>query len=374
MGMLSMNLQVQLAEKDCESKFINEQILSARSLLNRDLNQQEQAIFNQELNRLLLLRKRILDDLREKKKLALLPAPYAANHETELNRIVNDLLKNNPNYEAPEINKDTVDPNTPEGALKGIFSKITGAIGMDKGPFAFIAQLLEKLFSFIFPMINSFKEMGETMKEKAYNLFHKGKYEDAEVSLKQEERSGFEKVIRELNETIVNENGNQIAVDATQLLVDLNTYRTELAKFEKKDLLDNPALSEEYRLENLQLRIDEFKKFENLGKDFSKLHEAEMRVQREIKQIRDEETKINQRLLVIGIAPTENAYLQQRLLGVQAELHKKTQKKTDIVTEERNKVLQFTNGVQTINGDFGLAKVALNAERTKPAINLLAVP
>lgn len=385
MAMASMNLQVQLTQNECVTKFINEQILAARRLVNRDLNQQEQAIFNQELNRLLSLRKRILDDLRVKKIAALHPVPYTSNDESALNQIVNDLLKNNPNYEAPEIKKDAIDPNDPVGAIKGIFSKITGVMGMDKGPFAFIAQLLEKLFEFIFPMIKGFKEMGETMKEKAVSLFHKGKLEDAEVTVRKEEGSGFEKVERELAEIQANQviahavtpalvnNAAALANHGALIDVQLTTYRTELAKFEQKDLLEHPNLDEAYGRQNLKLRIDESQKFLELEKDFSKLHEEDMRLKREMEKIWSEEAELNQKL--VGASPTVTTYLNARLACLQTELARKDTERTRVLVEEDQKAVLFLNRITTINADFANAKLALNNERQRnPGPNLPRVP
>lgn len=374
MGNTSLNMQTMLAANECKKRAVKEfgdkLFLDARNQLGRELDLQEREIVNKELNNICNRRKKMLEQLRNAKKAELHPVPYSSNHELEINRIVDGLLKDNPNYEVPEtIQNVASDPNSPEGILEGFLSDITGAMG---GPFALIGQLFKQIFSY---MIKGFKKMGEMTKGKAESFFQKGKLEDAEVTLRQEERDGFEKVARELREITANAVPlSPLAVAATNLSTELNNYCTELAKFEKKELLEHPALSEEYRLENLQLRIDEFNKFNDSEKEFSKLYEAEMRLKKEIERATKEQTEINHKLRVA--TPTEGAYLRERLLGVQAELGQKNVEQTNILDQERAQALQFTTAIQNIHAKLidntpGTgAKHKLNAERNKPAIGL----
>lgn len=157
------------------------------------LNEKEWAEVTATVNKLLLGRDAWLKQMREASMRRQRIAELTIAEEGVLNQQVDVLLRDpaqrnsvaNVKYESDNV-PDAAPKNATgfEAGLEGILSKITAGLG--DGPFAFIGNLLQQIFSFIFPMISAFKEMG---KKTVPDLIKEGSFNeaDAELAMKENE-------------------------------------------------------------------------------------------------------------------------------------------------------------------------------------------
>lgn len=249
-------LQRELLRKDLETKMRAD----AEVVFGGKLDAEKNRILLEDLNKVFLYRENWLQRMRELRKLRN-NGLFTAQDETELTTMIDTKLRANPRCIAVDNAQygsdpaaDVAEPSDAtgfNGALKGIFSKITGALG--DGPFAFIGKLLQQIFSFIFPMISAFKEMGEKLNPKPTpaDLLKDGLLDEADAELANQEAELIQK-LKALEDK-----------DLTDLL---EGYQKELRELEEVILADGTKLpftqaTEDYKRNTLRLRLDMFNNF-----------------------------------------------------------------------------------------------------------------
>lgn len=256
MAVLTPEMQRELLKTALEIK-MRADAVAALQPGRAQLNAAEEAVLLEDLNKVLLYRESWLTRMRELRKLKN-KGLFTLEDEAELVAKIDAKLKaqpsciNNPTYGA-DAAADVAEPDATgfDGALKGMFSKITG--GLDNGPFAFIGKLLQQIFSFIFPMISAFKEMGEKLNPKPTpaDLLKEGLFEQADAELANQEAELIQKLK---------------ALEDGELTAILVSYEEELKELQKVTLENGTQLpfaqaTKEHQRDTLRLRLDKFNDF-----------------------------------------------------------------------------------------------------------------
>lgn len=322
-----------------ELKFWKDKI-AADEKQTRELNNLEQAALTVRINSLLAGRDLWLQQMREAKMQQERRALNAVEEEL-LNRQVRALLiaekadrENeealkkfrakqqfiaNFKYVSDEIPAPAPAPATGfEGMLNGMLSKLTGTLG--DGPFAFIGKLLTQIFSFIFPLISAFKEMG---KKTTAELIKEGSFDEADAELTMQEEEFMSKLsdIKEMGEV-------------------LDAYKAELEKLKTVDVDGQKVhfadTTEAYKRKILAMRSELLKKASSLAAPGFATH-AERVVAEQRRDLKEKQLQAKQ---------TERAPLDSKNGG-----------------EEVAKILNLDARIQAINAEFeDLKRVAEKAK------------
>lgn len=231
-------IQTELLETIRDEKLVLINRAAAGAARRQALNEKEWAEVTATVNKLLLGRDAWLKQMREASMRRQRIAELTIEEERRLNEQVDVLLRDpaqrnsvaNVKYESDNV-PDAAPKNATgfDGVLQGMLSKLTGALG--DGPFAFIGKLLTQIFSFIFPMISAFKEMG---KKTTADLIKEGSLEEADAELTMQENE----LINKISTTIPKIPETKDVYDA------LAAYQEELKKLKEVKFVDNKGAVE----------------------------------------------------------------------------------------------------------------------------------
>lgn len=343
MAALSPELQKELlrTELEQEMRAASKVAIQAQEGAERELNAQENAALVASINKLLLGREAWLKQMREAKMLKNGRA-LTLEEESRLNDRVRELLRSHPNFIADFKYQSNETANTDpshatgfEAGFKGMFSKLSGALG--DGPFGFIGQLLEKILGFIFPMISAFKEMGENLnpKKTPADLVKEGLFDEADVALETEEQALIDKL-----KTLKAKDGAEI-VEIKNLL---DAYEAQLLKLHEIDLKNGITVSfsetsDEYKRHTLSLRMNMFNEISAKAVPILNAHAETVTAKQQHQLKKQQHTQLNEAVAVAPPSP-ESEILRARMEAIATDMRnlkekrKSAQRQESMVLEE----------------------------------------
>ena len=343
MAALSPELQKELlrTELEQEMRIASKVAIQAQEGAERELNAQENAALVASINKLLLGREAWLKQMREAEMLKNGRA-LTLEEESRLNDRVRELLRSHPNFIAEFKYQSNETANTDpshatgfEAGFKGMFSKLSGALG--DGPFGFIGQLLEKILGFIFPMISAFKEMGENLnpKKTPADLIKEGLFDEADVALETEEQALIDKL-----KTLKAKDGAEI-VEIKNLL---DAYEAQLRKLHEIDLKNGITVSfsetsDEYKRHTLSLRMNMFNEISAKAVPILNAHAETVTAKQQHHLKKQEHTRLNETVALAPPSP-ESEILRARMEAIATDMRnlkekrKSAQRQESMVLEE----------------------------------------
>lgn len=343
MAALFPELQKELlrTELEQEMRAASRVVIQAQEGTERELNAQENAALVASINKLLLGREAWLKQMREAEILKNGQA-LTLEEENRLNDHVRELLRSHPNFIADfkyQSNEavDTDPSHAPgfEAGLKGMFSKLSGALG--DGPFGFIGQLLEKILGFIFPIISAFKDMGENLnlKKTPADLIKEGSFDEADVALETQEQTLIDQL-----KTLKDKDGSEI-VEIKRLLDD---YEAQLLKLHEVDLKNGRTVSfsetsDEYKRHTLSLRMSMFNNISAKAAPILNAHTETVTAKQQHQLKKQQYTRLNEAVAVAPPSP-ESEVLKARMEAMAVDMrnlkekYKSAQRQESMVLDE----------------------------------------
>ncbi len=271
---------------------------------------------------------------------------------------------NNYKYESDEIPKvKSTSSNTTGwgGAFNEMLSKMTGAFG--DGPFAFIGKLLAQIFSFIFPMISTLKDMGKKTTE---DLIKEGSLDEADTELTIKENELISKlgVFEETQKKI--DAGDAPEVKGLKDAIGaLEVYKQQLLELKAIDVEGGGSVlfsegTEAYKRSILTSRLKIFNEVSAAVVPGLAAHEELVSVTQQHALQHARYNQLNG--VVIGKVKAEAEILQARMAAIKAEEDALAEKMKVVEAQEKNFLANMAGAKAHVEALFNKTQPLFQAE------------